>query len=285
MTIRYAAFPGHTCTNFVKVGPAARAAGVPYQYVFGMAKRNVSSKRPRISVETTTLWNGKAEIKVCLECVTSKYGKAADNTDNKVLRAEPIVGYRTWDIRDNQLVSWFDGMFVWLPGSTEAKCAKAHTPPGNRCRCGLYARPSITGPFYDGDVLGQVELWGNYSLGSEAHRGQFGQPTALLCDDWRKADAIHLVAQLYRVPVLHSKATLASVSWGELNALGGTTDGSGQEDRGGRGPATPSGRGPDGTPGRAACRGRTLAAGTLEDLKQLIRDGEISRSNVDELFE
>jgi hypothetical protein len=289
------------CTNFVAVGPAARAAGQPYQYVYGMAKRNYASQKPRISVQGRFVYGNKLKLEVCLDCIVGKYGKAGSQ-DTQLL-ATPLIGYRSWEISNNQLVSWHNNRFPWLPGKTTATCDRGHEVPGKRCGCGLYALSSINDRHhYTGDVFGQVELWGRYrgsDQGEQHTRAQYGRPIALLCDNWTRADAIHRVAALYRVPVTHSMKMLRSVDWGALAELeGGVLDAHRHGESpwrgdaeapgsGAGGDAGPAGRGAGGgawAGGRAACRVAAERADSLTELKQLGKLGTISWSNVQEIF-
>jgi hypothetical protein len=259
---------------------------VPYQYVFGLAHRNYSSKRPRISVRAAAWkFDGKPKLEVCLDCIIDKYGKAG--SDGSELLVTPVIGYRTWDIRNNQLVSWYNGDFPWLPDKTEATCTKDHDIPARRCSCGLYALDHVDLRQYTADVYGQVELWGRFKgEDGKAFRAQFGRPTALLCFDWTKADKVHRVAKLYRVPVTHSVKLLAETDWGALADLeGGDPDGHWQGESRGRSDAEEARGAAGGTSRRAACREAAAGAGTLQELIHLKKEGMISFSNVEEVFE
>ena len=280
----------HTCsTHYVPVGEAARAAGVPYQYVYGMAQRNYKSKRARVSVIVELHpYTGKKIFKVCKQCILDHYGSASAQTAE--LLATPLIGYRSFYIKDNLLTSWYETGFSWLPDGVEAVCSHGkHTPPGNRCTCGLYALSKPDRNMYKGDVLGQVELWGHFREGDRGWRAQWGKPTALLCEDWHKADDIHKVAKLYRIPVTHSIELLQRTDWGEytytdelLLTGGGEDSGYRQGEEDGRGSSTEGART---SSDRAACREATATTGSLEGLRFLYQAGEISVSNLQEVLD
>jgi hypothetical protein len=265
-----------------------------------MAQRNYKSQKPRIGVQGRFIqYNGKLKLEVCLDCIVGKYGKAGSQ-DSQVL-ASPIIAYRSWDIKHNQLVSWHEREFVWLPGKTTATCSRNHEIPGRRCGCGLYAleRPleRIDRTNMYGKVYGQVKLWGRFrgSDQGESHtRAQYGRPTALLCHNWEQADEIHKVADLYRIPVTHSLKMLMGTDWSTVSDLeGGVLDAHRQGDPGGLRDGGHAGRGP-GAPGAgdgaghgagiAACRVAAALAADLFELKRLGREGMISFSNIQEIF-
>jgi hypothetical protein len=293
----------HRCAdNMTTVAEAARASGQQYQYVYGMAQRNWNSKRPNITATIVVEpYTQKTKYRVCQICVTDYYGKAGSNAPQEVLVATPFIGYRSWSIVSNQLCSWYSPDFPWLPGpsGTEAKCDRpraTHKPPGVRCKCGLYALNDPT-QVPKGDVLGQVKLWGRFVKGDMGFKGQFGRPTALLCDNFRVADKIHFVAELYRIPVTHSLDLLQKTDWRAYVKGGEFNHEHWRDPAGGRGDAGRDRTGPDGGAdtgldprsggpgaGVAACRRAARACRDVIELKFLLQAGEISDSNILEIL-
>jgi hypothetical protein len=270
LSLRYvfSAIAGHDCTNFIQVGPASRASGVSYQYVYGMAQRALVAMRPHVSVEVLTLPNGKETLKICAQCVLDKYG--SPSTQAGELLASPLIGYRSWFIRDNLLMSWGQSDFCWLPGGVQANCNKSHQVPWNKHSCGLYCLSKPNPNAYSGDVYGQVEMWGRYIEGDSGVRAEWGKPTALLCTDWKKADEIHRVASLYRVPAVHSIESLEEVDHGNW------------QDETGRGSSSEGDSGTESE--RASCRDAARGASTVKGLRHLCREGVISTSNLEEIL-
>lgn len=312
--------------EYVKVAIAAKAVGKPYQYIYGMAERNwaasTKGKKTNISARVVIDKYGtidhktgkpKTYFEVCKQCCIDFYGSAVSR--EPTLLTTPLIGFRTWFIQGNQLMSWHDSDFPWLPTGSTAKCNKnSHQVPGDRCSCGLYALKEPNRSMYHGDVIGAVGLWGRYRSGDRGHRAEHGKPVALLCEDWTKADMIHHVAGLYHIPVTHNIIQLQETDWYRLAveaaqqlraakdpsapaidltnpfiiAKGGVADGHRQGDGGGRGSSLAGhggGYSGDG-PGRAPCRVTTTTPGrTGDDLKRLYQAGEISLSNMVEWLE
>jgi hypothetical protein len=102
---------------------------------------------------------------------------------------EPIVGRRCWGLAKIGgkflLCSGFD-QTIW-PGHQPlaAQCARAHTPPGEGCGCGVYAlAESERWPYYQFEgkgyaVWGEVLLWGTVVKGDKGYRAQFAYPKNL----------------------------------------------------------------------------------------------------------
>jgi hypothetical protein len=285
---------GHDCTNFVKVGEAARTCGVAYQYIYGLATRNHTAARPRLALEARYVAGRTKPIyTVCLDCCIAKYGTAQPSDgSNDILLAAPLIGYRSWYInKDFKLCSWRDSEFVWEPNGVEAQCKRGHVVPGPRCSCGLYSKNSFEGlrsEGYDrtGDCRGQVQLWGRYHEGDRGYRVQWGRAIALLCDNWKAADDVHEVARRYQIGIAHGAKLLESTDWGALKGLeGGVLDEHWRGDEAGRSSSASGSTFGAGTARRAACRDAAAGASTIAQLKHLVAEGIISSSNVSEMFE
>lgn len=289
--------------NLVTFSEAATLTGKPYQYIRGIVLRSATGKKRRVYGLQVNV-GGTMHWRVCSECIVEYYGKAGPTGGELIVT--PHQGYRQWYIVENHLSSaGFTGS-PWLPGKTQAVCrsGEAHEAPQKKCSCGLYALANVEDLWYAKSrnanmVTGAVELWGRVVPGfggsgrnanrEKGWRAQYGKPVALLCDDWFMADDIHRVAELYRIPVTHSIETLKSTVWGEeVNQLGYWQGGRGA---GGPGEAS-AGTGALGGPGssgdgRAPCRvaaAGAVARDSLKELKFLLKEKIISRSNFDEVI-
>jgi hypothetical protein len=117
---------------------------------------------------------------------------------------------------------------------------------------------------------------------------------ALLCTNWQRADEIHNVASLYRIPVTHSIVTLKETNWGEREEMSRglkidqeevTNDEYRRREEVRRGATEAHARADSGADaGRAACRDAACSASTIQELKFLLAEGIISQSNVLEVF-
>ena len=279
----------HICTNadMVPISVAAKAAGVQYQYVFGAMRRgDATSARTGKPGKVTHDKSSTGKHRVCLKCVLDIWGSVVEDTAEE-LRAEPIQAYRSWDIHfpkdaaEPKLGSGYQFGFMWTPGGVEARCTRSHSVPHKKCTCGLYAAkdplshriPKTTGYGNSvGTVLGACELWGRYVEGDDGWRAQYGRPVALLCNNARIADAVHLVASIHDIPVTHRIEDLGKEVW----------DGHWKDtkDRGSNATAFRAALAGAG----ASCRAAAAGASTLEELKMLYREGLISESNVWELI-
>jgi hypothetical protein len=290
---------GHSHDVMIPIAEASKLTGQQYQLVRGLAVRSLTSKRPSVyATEVRKPGTSKMMYLICQECVEDKYGKVGPAGPSELL-ATPIQAYRSWDHRvidsrvrlvSNYNVHLGEGHFVWEPDGVTAVCAKSHRVPTKKCSCGLYSKNWPVFDGYFGEIHGAVELWGAYCEGDHGYRAEKGRPVALLCTSWEQADIVHDIAAEYKIPVAHSTTALQSTVWGEdiqtdLEELSGHWN----DQEGGRGNATPQAAASHGTgygtPRRAACRVAAEGAGTLNELKFLVREGIISKSNVDELFE
>lgn len=123
---------------------------------------------------------------------------------------EAILGWRTWRVgrraqRRAELVAPL-AQVVWpARRPMVATCGSAsHAPPGDRCRCGLYAvhDPGTLewGPS-DFEVLGVVALWGQVVEGTRGWRASHGYPRFLVTGPAIPAEQRAALARRYGVPV------------------------------------------------------------------------------------
>lgn len=123
---------------------------------------------------------------------------------------EAILGWRTWRVgrraqRRAELVAPL-AQVVWpARRPMVATCgARDHAPPGDRCRCGLYAvhDPGTLewGPS-DFEVLGVVALWGQVVEGTRGWRASHGYPRFLVTGPAIPAEQRAALARRYGVPV------------------------------------------------------------------------------------
>jgi hypothetical protein len=108
---------------------------------------------------------------------------------------EPAVGYRVWQVEDNQLYSLVHKT-LWQPRMVfEAYCAREHDVPDKQCACGVYAALTFnrlydmgytkqdgifSGNPGDNIIAGRVKLWGDLIPGRVGWRAQFAYPEKLL---------------------------------------------------------------------------------------------------------
>lgn len=128
---------------------------------------------------------------------------------------DPIVAWRGWGImHPHYLVS---GNLVYEPRKRhEARCAKDHMCPDEKCSCGIYAFPSVEelrrqNYHTDGRyrVYGEAYLWGKVIEHANGYKAQYSYPKKLYFPDrLRLATAMDVdvvalapyVAYLYGVP-------------------------------------------------------------------------------------
>lgn len=272
--------PQHICEKFITFGAAAKMSGVPYQYIFGLSKRSIASKRfHRVSVRHDGQW------KICEDCVKHMYG--TDPTTANQLRVEPIRAYRSFTNVGDALTSWYDKGFIWYPRGAQAKCTQCNTVPGRRHSCGLYAVAEPTDEQLSGygNIIGAVELWGHYVEGDRGWRAEWGKPVTLLCKEWQIADTVHRIAQTYGIAVVHNADALRNC-WYDLEIAIGKEDDNGYRNGGEDGGSTSEGGASTGSsPGTATCREAARACSTIAELRFLVSEGIISTSNILELME
>jgi hypothetical protein len=124
----------------------------------------------------------------------------------------PILGWRTWRVgrraqRRADLIAPLAGLTWPARQPMIAACGTAHAPPGDRCRCGLYA---VTDPGTlewgpsDHEVLGVVALWGQVLEGTRGWRASHGYPRFVLTGPAVPGEQRAALARRYGVPVHRS---------------------------------------------------------------------------------
>jgi hypothetical protein len=124
----------------------------------------------------------------------------------------PILGWRTWRVgrraqRRAELIAPLAGLPWPARRPMVASCGAAHPPPGDRCRCGLYAvadpRTLEWGPS-DHEVLGVVALWGQILEGTRGWRASHGYPRLVVTGPAVPGEQRAALARRYGVPVHRS---------------------------------------------------------------------------------
>jgi hypothetical protein len=127
---------------------------------------------------------------------------------------DAVLGWRTWRIgrraqRRAELIAPLAGSAWPARRPLVASCgSREHTPPGDRCGCGLYAvadpRVLEWGPS-DHEVLGAVALWGQVVEGTRGWRASHGYPRFVVTGPVIPAEQRAVLARRYGVPVLRSE--------------------------------------------------------------------------------
>ncbi|PVZ05375.1 hypothetical protein [Actinomycetospora cinnamomea] len=125
----------------------------------------------------------------------------------------PILGWRTWRIgrraaRRTDLIAPLAGLPWPARQAMAASCgSRTHSPPGDRCGCGLYAvaDPGTLewGPS-DHEVLGVVALWGRVVEGTRGWRASHGYPRLVVTGPAITAEQRAALSRRYGVPVHRS---------------------------------------------------------------------------------
>jgi hypothetical protein len=299
-------------------------------YAKGTAYYYRSLTNPKIiDVQTLSVMPANCIPKNLTRPWQSTYVAPAEAIDERTV---PILGYRHFMLADDgTLQSWYKSNFHWLPGQpTKAECDEGLRAPCKHHRggyghgCGLYALvnlDAVASSYYqankEGEVLAAVAMWGKVQVGSTAgvekgFRAEYGQVVALLCDNYRKAETVHAIAERYGCPVTHNRDRFANTDWvAEHNARveledmhaeldeqddplaniddpteeseGTEEDGHGQGGEGDPGDALEAAV--EGAFAIAACRAAAAGAGTVQHLRHLYQEGTISLSNIQEVVE
>ncbi|HEY2191590.1 MAG TPA: hypothetical protein VGH76_04695 [Actinomycetospora sp.] len=127
---------------------------------------------------------------------------------------DAVLGWRTWRIgrraqRRAELIAPLAGSAWPARRPLVASCgSRDHTPPGERCGCGLYAvaDPGVLewGPS-DHEVLGAVALWGQVVEGTRGWRASHGYPRFLVTAPVIPAEQRAVLSRRYGVPVVRSE--------------------------------------------------------------------------------
>ena len=136
---------------------------------------------------------------------------------------DAVLGWRTWRVgrraqRRAELIAPLAGSPWPARRPFVASCAsREHTPPGERCRCGLYAvgdpRVLEWGPS-DAEVLGGVALWGQVVEGDRGWRASHAYPRFVVTGPAIATEQRAALSRRYGVPVLRSEVptrTLATL--------------------------------------------------------------------------
>ncbi|NMO92730.1 hypothetical protein [Actinomycetospora sp. TBRC 11914] len=145
---------------------------------------------------------------------------------------DAVLGWRTWRIgrraqRRAELIAPLAGSAWPARRPLVASCgSRDHSPPGDRCGCGLYAvadpRVLEWGPS-DHEVLGAVALWGQVVEGTRGWRASHGYPRFLVTGPVIPTEQRAVLSRRYGVPVLRSEVpprTLARLLGTEPGAAG-----------------------------------------------------------------
>lgn len=126
----------------------------------------------------------------------------------------PVVGWRTWRVgrraqRRAELVAPLAGVTWPSRHPMVASCGSArHTPPGDRCRCGLYAVAdpgTLEWGISDHEVLGVVALWGQIVEGGRGWRASHAYPRFVLTGPSIAGEQRAALSRRYGVPVHRSE--------------------------------------------------------------------------------
>lgn len=132
---------------------------------------------------------------------------------------EPVVGWRLWKVREDQLCSWAIE-HVWQPGENTAICLsdgpfRCPQAPGTSCRCGFWALYSPVAAIRLASakpnaraVIGLVATFGTVAVhGSEGFRAEMARVTCLFSDEIVLAPVERLWRSLRRR--LHGRSDVA----------------------------------------------------------------------------
>ena len=124
--------------------------------------------------------------------------------------SEPVVGWRRWNVREDELCSWAIE-HVWQPGENTAVCLsdgpfRCPQAPGTSCRCGFWALNSPVAATHLASakpnaraVIGLVAAFGTVAVhGSEGFRAEMARVTCLFSDEIALAPVERLWRSLRR---------------------------------------------------------------------------------------
>ena len=124
--------------------------------------------------------------------------------------SEPVVGWRLWKVREDELYSWAIE-HVWQPGDNTAVCLsdgpfRCPQAPGTSCRCGFWALYSPVAAIRLASakpnartVIGLVAAFGTVAVhGSEGFRAEMSRVTCLFSDEIASAPVERLWRSLRR---------------------------------------------------------------------------------------
>ena len=167
---------------------------------------------------------------------------------------EPVVGWRLWRVREDELCSWAVE-HVWPPGENNAACLsdglfRCLQAPGPSCRCGFWALNSPVSAIRLASakpaaraVLGLITAFGTVAVhGREGFRAEVASVACLFSDEialppaerlWRslrrrlfrraddeliprRTDSLKSLAARYSVPVVSLQSAISLGLLGEL---------------------------------------------------------------------
>lgn len=126
----------------------------------------------------------------------------------------PVLGWRTWRVgrraqRRAELVAPLAGVTWPSRHPMVASCGSTrHTPPGDRCACGLYAVAdpgTLEWGISDHEVLGVVALWGRIVEGGRGWRASHAYPRFVLTGPGIAGEQRAALSRRYGVPVHRSE--------------------------------------------------------------------------------
>jgi hypothetical protein len=126
----------------------------------------------------------------------------------------PVIGWRTWRVgrrarQRTELVAPLAGVTWPSRQPMVAACGSSrHTPPGDRCACGLYAVAdpgTLEWGGSDHEVLGAVALWGQIVEGGRGWRASHAYPRFVLTGPSIAGEQRAALSRRYGVPVHRSE--------------------------------------------------------------------------------
>jgi hypothetical protein len=134
---------------------------------------------------------------------------------------EPLVAWRVWRLMDfdrrggieeQRLSAYAMSTEPWPPRKRfEARCCTegSHEAPWPDCTCGIWAVPNENGTDHlDGEVVGEVYLWGRVLEFERGYRAQYAYPKHLYVSRADlSSDSATELARLYGVPVSFPEST------------------------------------------------------------------------------
>ncbi len=128
--------------------------------------------------------------------------------------AQPVIGFRYWSLRANELRPYRDFSSVpsWRRGVNEASCAEPHPSPAMDCECGLHSFYTLEGLLdwlnlpslkqdRPGEVVGITRSWGRVAVFGGSLAAQFSEVIAL-ADSRSDPDGLRALSSFYEVPLI-----------------------------------------------------------------------------------
>jgi hypothetical protein len=142
------------------------------------------------------------------------------------LYLEPIVGYRTWQIKGDRIVSRIIDDVAWpVNEKLEATCRddnqfchrdeltpEVHDAPAWGCTCGIYAFHTLSDAVEDwgkheGALVGSCVFWGKIVVHTIGFKAQYARPIAFTNHhranrDLAWTDRLEMVVAAYNIPLV-----------------------------------------------------------------------------------